>query len=170
MTEDGEYFNLKLDGRMMNSEPHQTMLFEGLAPGFYRLQTEVVTPEQEIVELKKSVNMEAGQHYKFNIKKNRRDEYVMRIFAIQPIANQPGQNMPPPPSAGQQSQMSPGFDPGEHPGNQPNTQWDDMGSTTINGATVRMSFMDFAGTGMSVEAGPGGASMSVSDGQGGHMS
>ena len=167
MAENGEYFNLKLDGRIMNEQPHQSMKFEGLNPGSYKLQVEVATQDQGNVMLKKFAMFEHGTAYKYNIKQKSNGKYVMRLYAMDPINTQPGANMPPPPSSGQPARVQPGFDPNDRPGNTMPSQWDDMGTTSINGANVSMSFMDFTGAGMSVTAGEHGASVSMGDGMGG---
>jgi len=89
-SENGERFQVVLNGVLQNADPETNVLITGLNAPSYKLK---VLFENEISDLDKSIYFQEGSaQYTYALKKNRKGEYVLRFQNSVPLAQAP----PPP--------------------------------------------------------------------------
>jgi hypothetical protein len=96
-----EQFLLSVDGEPINANSQTQVRVDGLAPGLHKLTIQVVQKNGYTVVVKSNVFLEAGNEFYYNLKKNNRNEYVLRLYNMVPIAYNPPVNNVLPPSTNQ---------------------------------------------------------------------
>ncbi len=94
-----EQFLLTVDGEPINQASQTQVRVDGLAPGLHKLIIQVVQKNGFTIMVKSNVFLEAGSEFYYNLKKNNRNEYVLRLYNMVPIAYNPPVNnfgTPPP--------------------------------------------------------------------------
>lgn len=89
-----EQFLLTVDGEPINQASQTQVRVDGLAPGLHKLILHVVQKNGYTVMVKSNVFLEAGNEFYYNLKKNNRNEYVLRLYNMVPIAYNPPVNNP----------------------------------------------------------------------------
>lgn len=95
-----ERFLLNVDGEPINPNPQTQVRVDGLAPGLHKLTLQVVQKNGFTVLVKSNVFLEEGTESYYNLKRNNRNEYVLRLYNMVPITTAPVVNnwgTPPPP-------------------------------------------------------------------------
>lgn len=87
-----EQFLLTVDGEPINQASQTQVRVDGLAPGLHKLILHVVQKNGYTVMVKSNVFLEAGNEFYYNLKKNNRNEYVLRLYNMVPIAYNPPVN------------------------------------------------------------------------------
>lgn len=83
--ENGEYFQLFLDGEMINDKLHQRVHLEGLKPGAHKARIVFEEAPNQFINITKNLYLEPGQRYKFNIRRKGNEEWALRMYDMQPI-------------------------------------------------------------------------------------
>lgn len=86
--EQGEAFYLVLNGVRQNANPETNVKVTDLAADSYKLK--LIFEDQNIPELDKSIYFQTrGNEYTFNVKQNKKGEYVLRFVSEVPVAQAP---------------------------------------------------------------------------------
>ncbi len=86
-TENGEKFTAILNGLRQNESPETNVKIEGLNANFYKLK--VIFDDTALGQKNFNMHMEPGTETTFIIKKNNKNEYVLRPMSMVPIAEAP---------------------------------------------------------------------------------
>lgn len=86
-TENGEKFTAILNGLRQNENPETNVKIEGLNANFYKLK--VIFDDAALGQKNFNMHMEPGTETTFIIKKNNKNEYVLRPMSMVPIAEAP---------------------------------------------------------------------------------
>jgi hypothetical protein len=86
-TENGERFTIILNGLRQNEKPETNVKIEGLTAVFYKMK--VIFENTALGENNFNMNIELGTETTYVIKKNNKNEYVLRPMSIVPIAEAP---------------------------------------------------------------------------------
>ena len=91
-SEQGEQFSLVLNAVQQNSTPQTNIKVSGLAPGACKVK--IIFSDGTTPDIDKTLYFDPANEYTYNVKKDNKGEYVLRILNMVPIAQAP----PPPPS------------------------------------------------------------------------
>jgi hypothetical protein len=92
-TDDGEKFIMYVNSVQLNEMPEANVKAENLSGEGFRIK--LAFNNKSIPELTKSIYFEKpGLEYTFVVKKNKKDNYVMRFMSEAPVSQQPEQNIP----------------------------------------------------------------------------
>lgn len=91
-SEQGEQFSLVLNAVQQNSTPQTNIKVSGLAPGACKVK--IIFADGTTPDIDKTLYFDPANEYTYNVKKDNKGEYVLRILNMLPIAQAP----PPPPS------------------------------------------------------------------------
>ena len=86
-TENGEKFTAILNGLRQNVKPETNVKIEGLNANFYKLK--VIFDETALGQKNFNLSLEPGSETTYVIKKNNKNEYVIRPMSMVPIAQAP---------------------------------------------------------------------------------
>jgi hypothetical protein len=89
-SEQGEHFSVVLNGILQNATPETNIKITDLPAPSYKLK--IIFEDPKIRELNKTLMYQQGTETTFNIRKNRKGQYVLRFLNQVPIAETP----PPP--------------------------------------------------------------------------
>ncbi len=89
-----EPFTLAVNGELINSNPQTQVRVDGLAPGLNKLMIQIVQKNGYTVAVKSNVFLESNTESYYNLKKNNRNEYVLRLYNMVPVSTNPVQNNP----------------------------------------------------------------------------
>jgi len=94
-SEQGERFTVVLNGVRINDNPETNVKITDLNAPNYKLK--IVFDDASIVDMDKNVYVEPGTECTYNVKKNNKGEYVLRMLSQSPLAQAP------PPAPGQRT-------------------------------------------------------------------
>ncbi|MDQ3051764.1 MAG: DUF4476 domain-containing protein [Bacteroidota bacterium] len=86
-SENGEKFTAILNGLRQNENPETNVKIEGLNANFYKLK--IIFDDTALGQKNFNLNMEPGTETTFIIKKNNKNEYVLRPMSMVPVAEAP---------------------------------------------------------------------------------
>lgn len=86
-TENGERFTAILNGLRQNEKPETNVKITGLNANAYKLK--VIFADAALGQFNENLYMEPGNETTFVIKKNKKNEYVVRLMTYVPIAQAP---------------------------------------------------------------------------------
>lgn len=86
-TENGERFTVILNGLRQNDKPETNVKVQGLNAEFYKLK--VIFENAALGEKNFNMGLELGTETTYVIKKNNKNEYVLRPMSVVPIAQAP---------------------------------------------------------------------------------
>src|SRR4030095_8869601 len=83
-TENGEKFTAILNGLRQNDKPETNVRIEGLNANFYKLK--VIFDDAALGQNNFNLGIEPGTETTYVIRKNNKNEYVLRTMSMVPIA------------------------------------------------------------------------------------
>lgn len=86
-TENGEKFTAILNGLRQNEKPETNVKIEGLNANFYKMK--VIFDDAALGQKNFNMGIEPGTETTYVIKKNSKNEYVLRTMSMVPIAEAP---------------------------------------------------------------------------------
>jgi len=89
-TENGEKFTAILNGLRQNEKPETNVKIEGLNANFYKMK--VIFDDPALGQKNFNINIEPGTETTYIIKKNNKNEYVLRPMSTVPVAQAPPTN------------------------------------------------------------------------------
>lgn len=139
-TEEGERFTLILNGARQNDNPETQIRITNLNAEFYKMK--IIFDDQTLGSIDANLYLINGTERAFNIKKNKKGAYVIRLVSETPLAQLP------PPAPNQQVII---YNPNPQPTTQPvtNTVITETTTTTVGGNNVSMG-VNMPGVGINV--------------------
>lgn len=83
--ENGEPFYIVLNGIQQNEKPQSNIKITGLLPGAWKVR--VIFSDNTIAPIDKTLYMDPGMEYTYNIKQGNKGIYVLRMFNQVPVAS-----------------------------------------------------------------------------------
>ncbi|MCS7074878.1 MAG: DUF4476 domain-containing protein, partial [Bacteroidia bacterium] len=83
--EGGESIQVTIDGELMNPQLEKQVRVAGIAPGLHKARIRVQVSSAQSIVLHENLMLENGMEHYYNIKRNRKNEYVCRIYNVVPI-------------------------------------------------------------------------------------
>ena len=82
-TEQGERFSVMLNGVLQNQSPTTNIRLNDLMANTYRIK--VIFEDRNLGEFDRNLFVELGSESTYNLKRNNRGEWVMRLLSVTPL-------------------------------------------------------------------------------------